>query len=375
MHTFRSNCHAAALLLFSLLVFAITVTGSKPAQALTLTYVGPAWDTSACAVHFSPSSGCQNGSLTGSVTFSGIADDYSGMIYTTPITSWNMSGGGVANLSSASNYLQQGTFSFYQGIPSSWVLTLWQDASHSYPGIGSTFNGSSGYEDAYTYDPVTGYYPSSGWANLPTGHWYNLKAIGKPKSYPKIADKTPSVFPHSEPDCPCDGSSPDARGEPIDIATGNMFMQVTDYKTVGQNPLAFIRYYNSMAGSDSGLAVTLGRNWRHNYDRYLRVISSTEVEAERPDGQVVTFLLVSSVWTPSSDVDITLTNSGSTYTLTDHDDTVETYTVSGSVGTLNSIALPNGYTQTLSYSSGLLSSVTDSYSRSLSFTYTSGLLT
>ena len=72
---------------------------------------------------------------------------------------------------------------------------------------------------------------------------------------------------------------------------------------------------------------------------------------------------------------MTLTNSGSTYTLTDHDDTIETYTVSGSTGTLNSIASPSGYTQTMNYTSGVLTSVSDSYSRTLSFTYTSGVMT
>ena len=86
-------------------------------------------------------------------------------------------------------------------------------------------------------------------------------------------------------------------------------------------------------------------------------------------------MLVSGTWTPDTDVDMTLTNSGSTYTLTDHDDTIETYTVSGGDGTLNSIALPNGYTQTLNYTGGVLNSVSDSYSRSLSFTYTGSVLT
>ncbi len=81
------------------------------------------------------------------------------------------------------------------------------------------------------------------------------------------------------------------------------------------------------------------------------------------------------MWTPDTDVDVKLTNSGTTYTLTDSDDTVETYTVASGKGTLNSIALPNGYTQTLNYTSGVLTSVSDSYSRSLSFTYTSGVLT
>ena len=84
---------------------------------------------------------------------------------------------------------------------------------------------------------------------------------------------------------------------------------------------------------------------------------------------------MSSVWTPDSDIDIKLTNSGATYTLTDSDDSVETYTVASGLGTLNSIAYPNGYTQTMNYTSGVLTSVSDSYSRSLTFTYTSGMLT
>ena len=78
---------------------------------------------------------------------------------------------------------------------------------------------------------------------------------------------------------------------------------------------------------------------------------------------------------PDTDVDMTLTQAGSTWTLKDHNDTTETYTQdSTGKGTLNSIALRNGYTQNLTYSGGLLQSVTDSYSRSLTFGYTSGLL-
>jgi len=119
----------------------------------------------------------------------------------------------------------------------------------------------------------------------------------------------------------------------------------------------------------------MGPNWRTNYDRYLRVVSSSLVAAERPDGRVVNFKLVSSVWTPDTDVDFKLTNSGSTYTLTSPNDTVETYSVTSGKGTLSSIALPDGYTQTMNYTSGVLTSVSDSYSRSLTFTYTSGMLT
>jgi RHS repeat-associated protein len=173
------------------------------------------------------------------------------------------------------------------------------------------------------------------------------------------------------------GSTGSASGgsDPINIATGNVIEQVTDYTTVGTNKLALIRTYNSMSYARNLNPSIMGTNWRTNYDRYLRYISSTQVTAERADGRAINFHLVSSVWTPDTDVDVQLTNSGSTYTLTDFDDTVETYTVSGSLGTLNSIKLPNGYTQTMNYTSGVLTSVSDSYSRSLSFTYTGGVLT
>jgi hypothetical protein len=164
-------------------------------------------------------------------------------------------------------------------------------------------------------------------------------------------------------------------GDPINIATGNMYEQVTDYTTVGTNPLAFIRSYNSYSQQHSLFPTALGPNWRSNYDRYLRSVSASLVTAERADGQVINFKLVSSVWTPDTDTDVKLTNSGTTYTLTDSDDTVETYTVASGVGTLNSIAYPNGYTQTLTYTSGKLTSVSDSYSRTLTLSYTGSDLT
>ena len=75
-------------------------------------------------------------------------------------------------------------------------------------------------------------------------------------------------------------------------------------------------------------ATTLGTNWRSNYDRYLRIVSASSVIAERPDGQQVNFTLTSGAWTTDTDVDLKLTNSGTTWTLTDTHDTVETYTAS-----------------------------------------------
>ncbi len=152
--------------------------------------------------------------------------------------------------------------------------------------------------------------------------------------------------------CNCVGSTGgSSAGEPIDIASGNMSYEVNDYKTMGQNPLSFTRYYNSR-GNAAGivtLAGTMGTNWRSTFDRFIQINSSSQVTAERAGGQQYIFNLVGSTWTPNADVDITLTHSGSTWTLTDHDDTVETYTTTGS-GTsalLNTIQSRNGYTQTL----------------------------
>jgi RHS repeat-associated protein len=154
-----------------------------------------------------------------------------------------------------------------------------------------------------------------------------------------------------------------------------VFEEVTDYQTTGQNPFAFRRYYNS-SGGGSSFASTLGPNWRTPYDRYIQIPSTSSVAAERPDGQIVAFSLQSGIWTPDSDVDVRLSHAGSTWTLVDTDDTVETYNDLGTgVALLTSITARNGYAQTLTYdSSNQLASVTDSYNRSLSFTHQNGRL-
>ena len=174
-------------------------------------------------------------------------------------------------------------------------------------------------------------------------------------------------------------------GEPINIGTGDVYYQVTDYQTAGQNPLSFIRYYRS-AASITSFARTVGGNWRSNWDHYIDFLSSTVVLVERGNGQSLNFVFNGASWVPDTDVDVTLVQSGSTWTLTDENDTVETYTsmiipvlgltlVSPNGAGLNSIRYRNGYTQTLSYNgSDQLTSVVDSYNRTLSFSYGSGLL-
>ncbi len=175
----------------------------------------------------------------------------------------------------------------------------------------------------------------------------------------------------------CDGCPCQCAGEPITLGNGNVFEQVADYQTAGSNNLTFSRYYNSRPAAAT-FAVALGKSWRSIYDRYLNITSSSTVSAERADGQGLSFTLISGVWTGDTDVDVKLAASGSTWMLTDKDDTVETYTANGansSEALLTSIQARNGYKQTLEYNGiNQLISVTDSYNRALSFTYSNSLL-
>ena len=165
-------------------------------------------------------------------------------------------------------------------------------------------------------------------------------------------------------------------GHPISVGNGNLFEQVSDYLTFGRNQLGFTRYYNSMGASNT-FATTLGEKWRSNYDRYLRIDSASSVMAERGDGQQVSFTLTNGAWATDTDVDLKLTNSGTTWTLTDAQDSVETYnaTAGATEAVLQSIRGRNGYAQNLQYGAGnQLTTVTDSYNRQLSFAYSGGKL-
>jgi RHS repeat-associated protein len=172
--------------------------------------------------------------------------------------------------------------------------------------------------------------------------------------------------------CLCCQSSP-AVADPIRLAIGNLFEEVTDFATAGINPLEFSRSYNSVADTNS-VAVTFGRNWRSTYDRYLR-ISAGSVVAERADGQELIFSSNGANWVSDSDTDLQLLQTGSVWTLTGTDDTIEVYTGSVREALLLSIQMRDGYMQTMAYNgSGQLLSVTDSFNRQLQFTYQNNFL-
>lgn len=149
------------------------------------------------------------------------------------------------------------------------------------------------------------------------------------------------------------------------MATGNMFYQATDYTTAGENPLAYIRYYNSRGAN----LLPVGANWRSNFTPYMIFPDSSLAVLYQADGRIINFTESGGTWSGGSDVALTYATSGSDFTVTDTNDTTETYNSSGQ---LLSRKYRNGYKQTLSYnSSGQLTSVTDSYNRTLTFTYNS----
>ncbi|MGH6839286.1 MAG: RHS repeat-associated core domain-containing protein [Methylocella sp.] len=176
-------------------------------------------------------------------------------------------------------------------------------------------------------------------------------------------------------DCPPPGRQ-GCGGLSIILPFGNEYYKVTDFATVGQNQLAVTRHYNSEGGVPLG---SFG-NWRWTYDLGLG-ISATEVDAIRADGKDINFFPDGKGgWkrgSSSSGIDLRLTQSGSTWTLTDWDDNIETYTAikGGSIGVLASIKARDGYTQTMHYTgknplgNPILTSVTDSYGRALTITY------
>ncbi len=234
--------------------------------------------------------------------------------------------------------------------------------NHSYERINVTlFTGSTPPGD-YTFYIVMDPLNFPGWPNLKTLRILPASPYQNPLSAGPASESPGSV------EC----------GDPIDLGSGNLYETVVDFSTAGQNQLTFARHYNSLPVPNT-LATTLGRKWRSNYDRYIRVLSSSSVVLQRETGKSISLHLVGGIWkSDNGDTDYLLTNVTTVWTLTTPDDTVETYiTAPGGAARLSTITKRNGYTQTLEYdSSNRLTRVVDSYNRELLLAYSSshGLL-
>jgi len=180
-------------------------------------------------------------------------------------------------------------------------------------------------------------------------------------------------------------------GEPINVATGNVYNDVIDYQTATSNPLKWERCYNSR-GDAFPIPGSMGSNWRTSYDRTLWIgtnLLPTQIQAfsnilpvypfiaaKRGDGQVIYFRNNAGVWTTDSDVNLKLRQSGTNWIMTDVQGDTETYTMANATqAALSTIQYRDGYKETLSYDSNQhLNRVSDSYGRSLQITFSNNLL-
>jgi RHS repeat-associated protein len=176
---------------------------------------------------------------------------------------------------------------------------------------------------------------------------------------------------------PCDRCA----GDPIDLSTGNEFMEENDY---AMSP-SLARYYNSQ---DTGSG-HFGSNWRHTYDEqllYLAEGSPGGVTAilHKPDGKDIGFDKTNGTWAPDSDVSDTLQEvdgpAGTPISWIFFNSTLQRTDVFDNSGLWTSSVDQNGHTLALTYSdastptsiapqTGLLLSVTDEKGRLLQFSY------
>jgi RHS repeat-associated protein len=171
----------------------------------------------------------------------------------------------------------------------------------------------------------------------------------------------------------------DPAGDPVNLAIGDKYETVTDYRSQGSDTLAFIRYYHSAWATTA----SMGYGWRSSFDRQIvdrfggALAGSDNVILVRAEGAQYFFSgTVSGGYASNNrNIDGRLATDGATvWTFTDRDDTVETYGYT--TGQLLSIRTRSGYQQNLRYdANGNLAGVTDSYGRTLGFTFANGVLT
>lgn len=152
-----------------------------------------------------------------------------------------------------------------------------------------------------------------------------------------------------------------AKGNPINIATGNKFQVETDYSATGTFPLSFKRYYNS---SNTVANANVGQHWRSNFDRSIVIPSDpTALMMYRPDGKGFAWRKA----VADGDIIGRPEQIPGGWRYTNQNDEVETYDTAGK---LTSITSSSGLKLMLAYdTSGRLASVTDSFGGSLTFGY------
>lgn len=156
-------------------------------------------------------------------------------------------------------------------------------------------------------------------------------------------------------------------GRPVDVTTGNMYVQQTDYAIPGAGYFINLpRTYNSQ----SKLTGLFGKGWSVPYEKSLQLFGADFVRLNEGDGRATYFKRTTgtNVFTPlETDFHGQLTQTASGYTLSLKEGGIHQF---NSTGRLLSLTDRNGNQTTLAYNlSGKLSSVVDPFGRVLSFLF------
>ena len=144
--------------------------------------------------------------------------------------------------------------------------------------------------------------------------------------------QTNPVNPLKSPEENGDGKSlncPALAGNPIDISRGEKIQKETDYSGNGPFPLVFQRLYNSQYT----IPTSLGKNWRHNYDRKL--LHTTETDGDqfltftRANSKRIYFSQSGTRWVGDVDIPSHAKRLPNGWELTTTRDEIETYDHSG----------------------------------------------
>jgi RHS repeat-associated protein len=159
---------------------------------------------------------------------------------------------------------------------------------------------------------------------------------------------------------------------PINLATGEKYLVMRDYKGGGASKLAFERYYSSFAKERTGL----GFGWRHNFDRQLTFNDKTVLGKARfityqtQDNKQVSFAVRGddlNQYQNNDDTADKLIKKEQGWQLTLASGIVELFNEQGQLVQVNDIGQ---YQQNLHYNDqGLLTSVTDSAGQQITLGY------
>lgn len=165
------------------------------------------------------------------------------------------------------------------------------------------------------------------------------------------------------------GLTPTCTGDPINCATGNLFLEHTDISIGGRGPgLTLTRSYNAQIAAKATEAGRFGYGWTGPYSARVEVDEKAATTTVRHDnGSGVVFRLDTGKYVAEPWVQATLVKKEGNYVYTLPDQTVLTFNGSGR---LLSEADRHGNAISFEYDeSGRLKTVTDAAARTLTFAY------